>query len=200
MDGNVVWHQSCITMKDRNKLNAHQSGVIWFTGLSASGKSTIAHNLEKIFYEKGIRTYALDGDNVRHGLNSNLGFSEEDRDENLRRVAEVAKLFADAGLIVSAAFITPLRRERQMIREILKDINFIEVYLKCDLQECIRRDPKGLYQKALKGEIANYTGINAPYEEPESPDLVIDTHKYTIDESVSVLYNFAKEKGFLPIE
>lgn len=188
---NIVWHNGAVSLAERHQRTGHRSGVLWFTGLSASGKSTLAYGLEHRLHLEGIGAYVLDGDNIRHGLNSNLGFSKEDRDENLRRVAEVAKLFADAGIFVMAAFITPLQKERQLIREILQASNFSEVYVKCSLKECIRRDPKGSYEKALSGRIANYTGISSPYEEPSNYDLVVETENNTIDQCVQKLYEFA---------
>lgn len=193
----VVKHDGYVTKKDRNILNRHDSGVIWFTGLSASGKSTIAHFIERKLFNDGIRAYVFDGDNIRHGLNSNLGFSEQDRNENIRRIVEVAKLFVDAGIIVLASFITPLNSQRRFIRERFKETKFLEIYVKCDVEECIRRDPKGLYKKAQQGIIKNYTGISAPFEEPENPDLVIDTQTLTIEESVDKVLNYLKEIDFL---
>ncbi len=189
-DNHVVWHEVQVTREDRNALNNHKSGLIWFTGLSASGKSTIAHGVEKILFEAGIRTYVLDGDNVRHGLNSNLGFSPEDRQENLRRVAEVSKLFADAGILVLAAFISPFRRDREYIRSRFAGDTYAEIYVKCCVEECERRDPKGLYKKARAGIIKNYTGISSPYEEPENPELVIETGGCSPEVAVSQVIEF----------
>ncbi len=196
----IVRHDSYVTKKDRNTLNRHDSGVIWFTGLSASGKSTIAHFIEKKLFNEGIRSYVFDGDNIRHGLNSNLGFSEQDRHENIRRIVEVAKLFVDAGIVVLASFITPFNSQRRFIREQFKETKFIEIYVKCDIKECIRRDPKGLYKKAQLGIIKNYTGISAPFEEPENPDLIIDTRKLTIEESATIVLNYMKGINFLKFE
>lgn len=189
---NVVWHQSSVTCEDRNRLNQHKSGIVWFTGLSASGKSTIANAVESELFELGVRTYVLDGDNVRHGLNADLGFSREHRKENLRRIAEVSKLFADAGIVVFCAFITPFEDDRDYIKSLLGDSNFSEVYIKCNIEVCIDRDPKGLYKKALAGEIKEYTGISSPYDEPKNPDLVIDTEKSDIEESVALLLEYLK--------
>ncbi len=186
---NIYWHNGHVTKGDRNGLNRHGSGLIWFTGLSASGKSTIAHSLEKVLFENGIRAYVLDGDNVRHGLNSDLEFSIEDRNENIRRVVEVAKLFIDAGIIVLAAFITPLKEERQMVKERLGGDTLIEVYVKCSIEECIKRDPKGLYRKAQMGIIKNYTGISSPYEEPEDPHIIVDTQMLSKEEAVLKIFN-----------
>jgi len=170
---------------------------VWFTGLSASGKSTIAHSVEKELFHKSIRTYVLDGDNVRHGLNSNLGFSREDRKENLRRIAELSKLFVDAGILVIAAFISPYREDREYIRKCFEGDNFLEIYVKCSVEECERRDPKGQYKKARAGIIKEYTGISAPYEEPDTPDLIIDTEKMSIEDSVKSIIRFLSEKHFM---
>ncbi len=183
MENHVVWHKGHVSRADRNSLNGHESGLVWFTGLSASGKSTIVHNVEVELFSRGIRTYVLDGDNIRHGLNANLGFSREDRRENLRRIVEVSKLFVDAGILVLAAFISPYREDRRYIRERFEGDNFLEVYVKCSVEECERRDPKGQYKKARAGIIKNYTGISAPYEEPENPDLVVDTERLDLDEA-----------------
>jgi adenylylsulfate kinase len=171
--------------------------VIWFTGLSASGKSTLAHALENTLFEKGYKTYVLDGDNIRHGLNKDLGFSPQDREENIRRIGELAKLFADAGIITITAFISPYRSDREKARK-LNPKNFIEVYVKCDIDVCEQRDPKGLYKKAKAGEISEFTGISAPYEEPENPELVIDTGKLSIEESVNQLLSYLKAQRIIP--
>ncbi len=193
----VIWHKGLVTREDRNTLNDHKSGLIWLTGLSASGKSTIAHALEKRLFEQDIRSYVLDGDNVRHGINGNLGFSREDRQENLRRVAEIAKLFVDAGILVLAAFISPYREDREYIRQRFKEDNFAEVYVKCSLEECERRDPKGQYKKARAGIIQNYTGISSPYEEPESPDLVIDTCSTGLQDCVESIFLMLQARDLL---
>ncbi len=194
---NITWHQGNIKREDREKANGHQGAVIWFTGLSASGKSTLAHALENTLFEKGYKTYVLDGDNIRHGLNKDLGFSPQDREENIRRIGELAKLFADAGIITITAFISPYRSDREKARK-LNPKNFIEVYVKCDIDVCEQRDPKGLYKKAKAGEISEFTGISAPYEEPENPELVIDTGKLTIEESVNQLLTYLKKQGIIP--
>jgi adenylylsulfate kinase len=196
-ENHLVWHQVEITKQDRNRLNRHKSGLIWFTGLSASGKSTIAHGVEKVLYNRGIRTYVLDGDNIRHGLNSNLGFSPEDRKENLRRVAEVSRLFSDAGILVLAAFISPCRADREYIKQHFVNDHFIEIYVKCCLEECERRDPKGQYKKARAGIIKNYTGISAPYEEPERPDLVLDTSNCTPESAVAAVLEHLEQCGII---
>ena len=190
----VVWHECLVKRSDRNSLNNHKSGLVWFTGLSASGKSTIAHAVEKELHDRGIRTYVLDGDNVRHGLNSNLGFSPEDRKENIRRIGEVAKLMADAGIVVFTAFISPYREDRDTVRTLFEGDHFYEVFVKCSLEECEKRDPKGLYKKARAGIIKNYTGISSPYEEPLAPELVVDTEHLTIEESVNQVIDFLCEK------
>jgi adenylylsulfate kinase len=178
----------------RETLNGHKSLVLWFTGLPSSGKSTIAHTLEKKLYNLGIRTYTLDGDNIRHGLCSDLGFTPEDRAENLRRVAEVIKLFLDAGLVVLCAFVSPFKKDRERVRKIVGEENFIEIYCRCPVEVCKTRDLKGFYQKAERGEIKNYTGISAPYEEPETPDLILDTHILSVEESVERVFNFVINK------
>jgi adenylylsulfate kinase len=197
---NLVRYSGLISLSDRNRLNGHRSGVIWFTGLPASGKSTIAHLLELELYQLGIRSYVLDGDNLRHGLNSDLGFSREDRMENIRRAVEVARLFADAGLIVMCAFITPFEEERRYIRERLRDLNLVEVYVKCGIEKCEERDEKGFYKRARVGILKDYTGVSSPYEEPERTDLVIDTEILTVDESVSAVLRYLREKRFLDLD
>ena len=196
----IVWHECLVKKADRNCLNGHKSGLVWFTGLSASGKSTLAHGVEKQLFDRGIRTYVLDGDNVRHGLNANLGFSAEDRKENIRRIGEVARLMVDAGLIVLACFISPYREDRDAVRKLFAGDNFFEVYVKCPLEECEKRDPKGQYKKARAGIIKNYTGISAPYEEPESPELVIETDKLTVEQATEKVLQFLDEKSFIPIQ
>ncbi|WP_298510540.1 adenylyl-sulfate kinase [uncultured Kordia sp.] len=183
-----------IRKKDRNKLNGHESFVIWFTGLSGSGKSTLANALEEKLFSIGVKTYLLDGDNIRVGINKNLKFTAADREENLRRIAEIAKLFIDAGTVVLAAFITPYKKNRLLIEKIVAPQNFIEIYVNTSLEECERRDCKGLYEKARKGEIKNFTGISDPYEEPENPNLNIDTAKETTEESVERILNFIQNK------
>ncbi len=193
----VVWHESLVSMSDRHRANKHRSGVIWFTGLSASGKSTIAHHLEKELFDRRIRSYVLDGDNIRHGINSNLDFSREGRRENLRRIAEVSKMFVDCGIVVLAAFISPYREDRAYVRDIVGTEHFFEVYVKCDLDVCEKRDPKGSYKKARAGIIKNYTGVDSPYEEPENPDIEIDTVDLSVEESVDKVLEFLEEKRFI---
>jgi adenylylsulfate kinase len=197
MSENVIWHERLVSRRERNLLNKHKSGVVWFTGLSAAGKSTIAHHLEKDLFDRGIRAYVLDGDNVRHGINSNLGFSREDRKENLRRIAEISKLYVDAGIFILAAFISPYREDRAYIKEIVGPEDFFEIYVKCSLQVCENRDPKGLYKKARAGVIKNYTGIDAPYEEPLSPDLEIDTEELDVESSVRKVLTFLDDRKFI---
>ena len=185
INSNIVWHKGKVEYEERCE-NLKQKGlVLWFTGLSGSGKSTIAVEVEKQLYEKGYATYLLDGDNIRHGLNSNLGFSDEDREENLRRIREVAALFKDAGLITLVSFISPFRKSREDARQLIGEENFIEIYIKADIETCSKRDPKGLYEKALKGEIPEFTGISYSYEEPENPEILVDTRVLSIDESVA---------------
>ena len=199
MKNNVIWFDRFVKRKERNRLNNHKSGLIWFTGLSASGKSTIAHIVERQLFNRGIRTYVFDGDNVRHGINSNLGFSREDRKENLRRIAELSKLFVDAGMIVLAAFISPYKEDREYVRKRFEGDNFLEIYVKCSVEECERRDPKGQYKKARSGIIKDYTGISAPYEEPENPDLVLETERYNIQTSVKKVLDLLEEKKFISL-
>lgn len=194
---NIVWHYNQITREDRYRLNRHRSCVLWFTGLSGAGKSTLSTAVEKELFKSGIRSYVLDGDNVRHGLNNNLGFSPEDRKENIRRIGEVSKLFVDAGLFALSAFISPYREDREMVRSRFAEGEFIEIYVKCSLEECEKRDPKGLYKKARNGEISNFTGISAPYEEPEQAELVIETDKQSIEQSVSQVMNYLREKRLI---
>lgn len=194
---NVVWHDSEISKEQRQLRHNHQSVVIWFTGLSGSGKSTISVVLEKKLHEMHIHSYRLDGDNVRHGLNSNLGFSPEDRKENIRRIGEVGKLMVDAGLVTLTAFISPYQEDREYVRSILEEKEFIEVHTKCSLKECEVRDPKGLYQKARAGEIKEFTGINAPYEEPSEPEIVINTEEQSLEESVDTIISYLKENDYI---
>lgn len=193
----LVFHNGLVNRQDRNRLNCHKSGLVWLTGLSAAGKSTIAHAVEKELFALGIRAYVLDGDNIRHGLNVNLGFSPEDRRENIRRIAEVSKLMADAGLLVIAAFISPYREDREAVRNCFAGDNFAEIYIKCSIDECVRRDPKGQYAKVRAGVIKGYTGISSPYEAPENADLVIDTAALTPAASVAEVLKFLKERAFI---
>jgi len=187
---NIVWHQGAISKPDYHRRNGHGSLVLWFTGLSGAGKSTLAHAVHELLFRQGWHTYVLDGDNVRHGLNGDLGFSDRDRQENIRRIGEVGKLFVDAGVVVLAAFISPFREDRDRVRSLIEPGEFIEIYVKCDLDVCEKRDTKGLYQKARSGEIPQFTGISSPYEAPETPELVIDTGKLTIEESVAKVLQY----------
>ena len=194
---NIIYHAASVTRERRNQLNNHKSVVIWFTGLSGSGKSTLAHSVEEILFSKGCRTYVLDGDNVRHGLTSNLGFSNEDRKENIRRIGEVTKLMMEAGLIILTAFISPFREDRIAVRNLISDGDFIEIYCKASLETCEARDLKGLYKRARLGEIKNYTGINSPYEIPDNPELIIDIDQESLEESVSKIVSFLQKKSII---
>jgi len=192
---NLTWHNHKVDNVRRAKIKGQRPLIIWFTGLSGSGKSTIANDLEIALSEKKLHTYLLDGDNVRHGLNKDLGFSPEDRKENIRRIAEVSKLFLDSGIIVITAFISPFEEDRKMVRDLVGNENFIEVYAKCSLEECIRRDPKGLYEKAKQGEINNFTGLKQSYEVPSSPELVLDTENFSVKDCVNQVLHFLNKKG-----
>ena len=194
---NIVWQQHQISRSDREAQKQQQAVVLWFTGLSGAGKSTVAGALEQALLAQGAHTYLLDGDNVRHGLCADLGFSEADRTENLRRVGAVAGLMVDAGLIVLSAFISPLRSQRDAIRQALPEGRFIEVYVATSLEECEKRDVKGLYQKARRGEIKNFTGISDPYEAPEHADIVLDTGLISLDESVQQLLQLLRARGII---
>ncbi|KHE67417.1 adenylyl-sulfate kinase [Halobacillus sp. BBL2006] len=194
---NITWHESKVAKAERQELKNHKSPVLWFTGLSGSGKSTLSVEVEKALYELGVHSYRLDGDNVRHGLNKNLGFSPEDRTENIRRIGEVAKLMNDAGLVTLTAFISPYREDRDNVRELFDDGDFVEVYAKCSLEEAENRDPKGLYKKARSGEIKGFTGIDAPYEEPTSPEIVVETDKTSLEDSVKLVINYLQEKKYI---
>ena len=194
---NLVYHHATVTRERRNQLNKHKSVVLWFTGLSGSGKSTLSHALEERLFNKGCRTFVLDGDNVRHGLNSNLGFSHKDRTENIRRIGEVSKLMMEAGFIIMTAFISPYREDRIAVRNLIPNGDFIEIYCKARLETCEARDVKGLYKRARAGEIKNYTGIDSPYEVPENADLIIDTDQETIEDSVSIIMSFLKKKTII---
>lgn len=194
MDKNIVKHNYHVSRRNRRNLNKQNSFLIWFTGLSGSGKSTIANALEYKLYQEGYKTYALDGDNIRKGINKDLTFSPEDRTENIRRIAEVANLMVDAGLIVFGAFVSPYKKDRKNIENIVGKDNFVEIFVNTSLEECEKRDVKGLYKKARAGEIKDFTGINAPYEAPEMPTIEIITDNKTIEESVELIYNLIKNK------
>lgn len=194
---NIVWHDGKISKKDREELLGQRGTVLWLTGLSGSGKSTIARELEKRLFDFGHLSYVLDGDNVRFGLNKNLGFSPEDREENIRRIGEVAKLFADAAVITITAFISPYRKDRKAARILLNEGDFFEIYVKCPLNECEKRDVKGLYHKARNGEIKEFTGISAPYEEPVAPELIIETDRESLEQSVDKIIKFLEERKII---
>ncbi len=194
---NIVWSEGHTTREERRELLRHGAGTVWFTGLSGSGKSTIATAVEKELIRRRTLAYVLDGDNIRQGLNSNLGFSPEDRNENIRRIGEVAKLFNDAGVVVLTAFISPYREDRDRVRETLPEDEFVEVYVECPLEECEKRDVKGLYKKARAGEIPEFTGISAPYEEPLKPEIVVDTGKLSPQESAAAILTYLSEKGLI---
>jgi len=193
---NVVWEQSLITRQDREALNGHKSFVLWFTGLSWSGKSTLAHAVEKKLHEKGCRTFVLDGDNVRHGLSSNLGFSEEDRKENIRRISETTKLMTEAGIITLTAFISPFKADREMARGLITHGEFIEVYCNTPLEVCEGRDVKGLYKKARSGKIKNYTGIDSPYQVPDNPEIVINTELVGVNDCANQIFSWLEMKEY----
>ncbi|WP_243370878.1 adenylyl-sulfate kinase [Geotalea sp. SG265] len=194
---NIVWHDRALGKSDYFHRNGHPSLVLWFTGLSGSGKSTLAHAVEEALFEKGCYTYILDGDNMRHGLNSDLGFSEADRRENIRRIGEVARLFVDAGIIVLAAFISPYREDRDRVRALFELGEFAEIFVECDLATCESRDPKGLYRKARSGELKQFTGIDSPYEMPDAPELVINTACSGVDECVQTVLAFVEKRGVM---
>lgn len=194
---NVTWHEHLVNQGDREKLLNQKGVVLWFTGLSACGKSTVANEVAYRLHQAGKLTYVLDGDNIRHGLNKNLGFSPEDREENIRRISEVANLFADAGAIATTAFISPYRKDRDFCRSLVGDGRFIEIFVKASLDTCEARDPKGLYKKAKSGEIKEFTGISAPYEEPLKPEIVLDSDSLGIEEEVQVVIDYLKEKKII---
>lgn len=195
--GNVVWHHATVTRERREALNGHRSVMLWFTGFSGAGKSTLAHAVEEYLHRKGCRTFTFDGDNVRHGLCSDLGFSSADRVENIRRVGEMAKLFLEAGVIALTAFISPFRSDREKVRSLVPHGEFLEIYCRCPLEVCEGRDVKGLYKRARAGEIKNFTGISSPYEEPENPELIVDTGQLTLEESVTRVIQFLCERGII---
>lgn len=193
MAEHITKHEYTISRQRRNVANKHPSFVLWFTGLSGSGKSTIANAVEEQLFALGMHTYTLDGDNIRSGINKGLGFSAEDRNENLRRIAEVAKLFVDAGFITLASFISPTRKDRAMVKEIIGESHFFEIFIDTPLEVCEQRDPKGLYKKARAGEIKNFTGIDAPYEPPQQPDVHIRTENSTLDACVKKVITFVEQ-------
>ncbi|MCF6436411.1 MULTISPECIES: adenylyl-sulfate kinase [Pseudoalteromonas] len=197
MDENIVWHNYAVDKAQRSEHKRHKPCVLWFTGYSGSGKSTVAGALESALHQQGVHTYLLDGDNVRHGLCKDLGFSDADRVENIRRVGELSKLMADAGLVVLTAFISPFRAERDMVRELLADGEFIEVFLDTPLDVCEQRDPKGLYKKARAGEIKHFTGIDSDYQVPSNPEVRLDTSKNTLQQSVEQLVEYLKTRNII---
>ncbi len=194
---NLIWHKATVTRERRQKANGHKSFVLWFTGLSGSGKSTLAHAVEEHLYQMQCRTYVFDGDNVRHGLCSDLGFSEEDRKENIRRIGEMTRLFVEAGVIAMTAFISPFREERRRVRSLFQPGEFIEVYCDCSLETCEERDVKGLYAKARAGIIPNYTGISSPYETPESPEIRVHTDQEPLEESIDRVLGYLQERKLI---
>jgi adenylylsulfate kinase len=194
---NITWHDTTITKQDRHAQNGHGSCVLWFTGLSGSGKSTIANAVSNELFRQGINEYVLDGDNIRHGLNKDLGFSEYDRTENIRRIGEVAKLFVDSGKVVTTAFISPFRSDREQVRTIFSENEFIEVFVDCPLEECERRDPKQLYAKARAGEIKDFTGIDSPYEAPEQPEITIRSNQLSVEEAVQLVLGYLQDKNII---
>lgn len=194
----TVWHHATVTRDLRERLNGHRSVVVWFTGLSGSGKSTLAHAVEERLHQMACRTFVFDGDNVRHGLCGDLGFSENDRKENIRRIGEMAKLFAEAGVIALTAFISPFRADRRRVRQLLRPGDFIEVYCRCLLEICESRDVKGIYRRVRAGEIRDFTGISSPYEEPENPELVVDTGSMPLDQCVDQVFSYLQDRGVIP--
>ncbi|MBI4681890.1 MAG: adenylyl-sulfate kinase [Nitrospirae bacterium] len=197
---NVIWHDGYVERQERNRYFNHKSGLLLLTGLSASGKSTIAHYIERELFNQNAHVYVLDGDNIRHGLNSNLSFSREDRRENLRRIVEVSKLFVDAGMLVLAAFIFPYREDREYMRKRFEGDNFLEIYVKCPIEICEMRDPKGQYKKARAGIIKGYTGIDSPYDEPKKPDLIIDTEKTDIKNAGQMVIQLLNDRKYLSLD
>ena len=194
---NVVRHQATVTRMRREQLNRHKSVLLWFTGLSGAGKSTLAHAVEERLHQMGRQTFVLDGDNVRHGLCIDLGFSEEDRVENIRRIGEVAKLFLETGVITLTAFISPFYKDREIARSLFSHDDFLEIYCECPLEICEKRDVKGLYQQARDGKIKNFTGISSPYEAPSDPELVIDTSLLSLEKSTHQVLELLQQRGFL---
>jgi adenylylsulfate kinase len=194
---NVVWHNATVTRERRQQQNGHKSVILWFTGLSGAGKSSLAHAVEEQLYQLGSRTFVLDGDNVRHGLSGDLGFSDDDRKENIRRIGEVAKLILESGVIAMTAFISPFRAEREMVRKLVPHGEFIEIYCRADLSVCEQRDVKGLYKRARAGEIKDFTGISSPYEEPVSPEITVETGSQPIEECVEKVIELMRKRGVL---
>ncbi|MCW8906379.1 MAG: adenylyl-sulfate kinase [Sedimenticola sp.] len=194
---NVVWHHATVTREKRQQQNGHKSVLLWFTGLSGSGKSTLAHAVEEQLHQRGGRTFVLDGDNVRHGLCSDLGFSDQDRVENVRRVGEMAKLFLEAGTITMTAFISPFVKDRERVRKLFPHGDFLEIYCRCPVEVCEERDVKGLYKRARAGEIPHFTGISSPYEEPYAPELVVDTAALDLEQSAQQVLDLLRQRGII---
>lgn len=194
----MSWQERRLCKDDYRKRNGHHSLVLWFTGLSGSGKTTLAHAVEEELFEKGWYTYILDGDNIRHGLNGDLGFTDADRRENIRRIGEVSRLFTDAGIVVLAAFISPFREDRDRVRSLFEPNEFIEIYVRCPLEICEARDPKGLYRKARMGQLPDFTGIDSPYEEPSQPELLVDTGSMSISDSVGAIVSYLDRISSVP--
>ncbi|AXH99961.1 adenylyl-sulfate kinase [Sporosarcina sp. PTS2304] len=197
MTKNIVWHDQLVSKQEQREKNRHHSAVLYFTGLSGSGKSTIANAAARRLHDLGANTYVLDGDNVRHGLNKDLGFSDEARKENIRRIGEVSKLFIDSGQLVFTAFISPFQEDRDSVRRLVEEDEFVEVYISCPLDACEQRDPKGLYEKARAGVIPEFTGISSPYEAPIAPELTLETDKYTVEECVEQLIGYLRDKKWI---
>jgi adenylylsulfate kinase len=194
---NITWHETSISKENRREKNGHGSCALWFTGLSGSGKSTIANAVSNELFKQGINEYVLDGDNIRHGLNKDLGFSDYDRTENIRRIGEVAKLFVDSGKVVTTAFISPFRSDRDQVRALFEDGEFIEVFVQCPIEECERRDPKQLYAKARRGEIKDFTGIDSPYEAPEQAEITLHSNQVTVEEAVEQVFAYLRQKNII---
>lgn len=195
---NITWHRPLVTPEDRETKNRHRGVVLWLTGLPSSGKSTLAHEVERILFERGCNSYVLDGDNVRHRLNKDLGFSPEDRKENIRRIGEVSNLFAEAGVIVLTAFISPYQEDRDQARALNEAGKFFEIHCKCSVNECEQRDPKGLYRRARRGEISEFTGVNAPYEEPAAPEIIVETDKHSLAECANQIIRYLEQRDIIP--
>ena len=198
MNSNIQWHHAAVSRPMREQLNRHKSFILWFTGLSGAGKSTLAHRVEEILYQRACRTYVFDGDNVRHGLCADLGFGEKDRHENIRRIGEMSKLFTDAGVIALTAFISPYRRDRDLVRSLVEDGDFIEVFCDTPLAVCEQRDVKGLYRKARSGEIAEFTGISSPYEAPLAPEITVQTGLHGLEECAQQIISFLEQRQQIP--
>ena len=197
---NTVWHHATVTRERREELQGHRGVVLWFTGLPSAGKSTVAHATEERLHQQGCRTFVLDGDNIRHGLCGDLGFSGSDREENIRRIGELAKLFVESGTIVLTAFVSPFRRDRERARGLLLHGDFLEIFCRCPVEVCEQRDPKGHYQRAKAGQIKDFTGVSAPYEEPGDPELVLDTATLSIETSVDRVEQLLRDRGILRLD